>query len=49
MEVADAHKSITTYRTIVHGHEAHSSKAYLGSSAIEVVHALIERALPPRR
>ncbi len=41
MEVADAHKSITTYRTTVHGHEAHSSKAYLGSSAIEVACALI--------
>ena len=41
MQVADAHKSITTYRTIVHGHEAHSSKPYLGASAIEVACALI--------
>jgi len=41
MEVADAHKSITTYRTVVRGHEAHSSKAYLGTSAIEVAHALM--------
>jgi acetylornithine deacetylase len=41
MQVADAHKSITTYRTIVHGHEAHSSKPYLGTSAIEVACALI--------
>jgi acetylornithine deacetylase len=41
MQVADAHKSITTYHTSVHGHEAHSSKAYLGSSAIEVACALI--------
>jgi acetylornithine deacetylase len=41
MQVADAHKSITTYRTTVSGHEAHSSKAYLGSSAIEVACALI--------
>lgn len=41
MQVADAHKSITTYRTTVHGHEAHSSKPYLGTSAIEVACALI--------
>ncbi len=41
MQVADAHKSITTYRTNVCGHEAHSSKPYLGSSAIEVACALI--------
>jgi acetylornithine deacetylase len=41
MQVADAHKSITTYRTTVCGHEAHSSKPYLGTSAIEVACALI--------
>jgi acetylornithine deacetylase len=41
MQVADAHKSITTYHTTVTGHEAHSSKAYLGTSAIEVACALI--------
>jgi len=41
MQVADAHKSITTYRTTVYGHEAHSSKPYLGTSAIEVACALI--------
>lgn len=41
MQVADAHKSITTYHTTVYGYEAHSSKAYLGSSAIEVACALI--------
>ncbi len=41
MQVADAHKSITTYRMTVHGHEAHSSKPYLGTSAIEVACALI--------
>ncbi len=35
MQVADAHKAIVTYRTVVHGHEAHSSKASLGASAIE--------------
>ncbi|WP_297295564.1 acetylornithine deacetylase [uncultured Methylovirgula sp.] len=41
MQVADAHKSITTYRTTVYGHEAHSSKPYLGTSAIEVACGLI--------
>ncbi|ACB94683.1 acetylornithine deacetylase [Beijerinckia indica] len=35
MQVADAHKSVATYRTTVHGHEAHSSKPYLGASAVE--------------
>ena len=34
MEVADAHKSIATFRTIVTGHEAHSSKPALGASAV---------------
>jgi acetylornithine deacetylase len=35
MQVADAHKSVATYHTIVHGHEAHSSKPHLGANAIE--------------
>lgn len=35
MQVADAHKSIATFITTVHGHEAHSSKPYLGANAIE--------------
>jgi acetylornithine deacetylase len=34
MEVADAHKSIATFRTIVIGHEAHSAKPFLGASAV---------------
>ena len=36
MEVADAHKSVATYRTLVTGHEAHSSKPWLGVSAVHV-------------
>ena len=35
MKVADAHKSIATFVTTVYGHEAHSSKPYLGANAIE--------------
>jgi acetylornithine deacetylase len=34
LEVADAHKSVVTYRTSVHGFEAHSSKPALGASAV---------------
>jgi acetylornithine deacetylase len=34
MQVADAHKSVSTYQTIVHGHEAHSAKPYLGANAV---------------
>jgi acetylornithine deacetylase len=34
MRVADAHKSISTYLTTVHGFEAHSSKPMLGANAI---------------
>jgi acetylornithine deacetylase len=34
MEVADAHKSIATFRTIVTGHEAHSAKPALGANAV---------------
>ena len=41
MQVADAHKSISTYWTIVHGHEAHSSKPALGANAIEAACALV--------
>jgi acetylornithine deacetylase len=41
MQVADAHKSVATYRTTVHGHEAHSSKPHLGASAIEAAVDLI--------
>ncbi|MCJ2081425.1 acetylornithine deacetylase [Methylobacterium sp. J-090] len=34
LEVADAHKSIVTYLTTVHGHEAHSAKPMLGANAV---------------
>ncbi|HEY1941786.1 MAG TPA: acetylornithine deacetylase [Roseiarcus sp.] len=36
MAVADAHKGVATFRTIVTGHEAHSSKPALGASAVAV-------------
>jgi acetylornithine deacetylase len=41
MQVADAHKSIATYRTCVTGHEAHSSKPWLGVSAVNVACELV--------
>ncbi len=41
MHVADAHKAVATYRTTVHGHEAHSSKPHLGANAIEGAAALV--------
>ena len=41
MQVADAHKAIVTYRTTVHGHEAHSSKPALGANAIETACDLV--------
>jgi acetylornithine deacetylase len=34
LQVADAHKSVVTFDTYVHGHEAHSSKPYLGANAV---------------
>ena len=34
LEVADAHKGVTVFRTHVHGFEAHSSKPHLGAHAI---------------
>ena len=34
MEVADAHKSVATVRTIVTGHEAHSALPALGANAV---------------
>ncbi|WP_375466132.1 M20/M25/M40 family metallo-hydrolase, partial [uncultured Methylobacterium sp.] len=34
LEVADAHKSIVTYHTTVHGREAHSAKPQLGANAV---------------
>jgi acetylornithine deacetylase len=36
MQVADTHKSVSTYHTHVRGHEAHSSKPFLGVSAVHV-------------
>jgi acetylornithine deacetylase len=49
MEVADAHKSIATFRTIVTGHEAHSSKPALGANAVacacEIVAEIDRQAL----
>jgi acetylornithine deacetylase len=41
MQVADAHKSVAGYSTIVHGHAAHSSKANLGASAVEAACDLV--------
>jgi acetylornithine deacetylase len=41
MQVADAHKSVAAYTTIVHGREAHSSKPALGASAIETACDLV--------
>jgi acetylornithine deacetylase len=41
MQVADAHKSVAGYATIVHGHAAHSSKPSLGASAIEAACDLV--------
>ncbi len=34
MEVADAHKSVATVRTVVKGHEAHSALPALGANAV---------------
>jgi acetylornithine deacetylase len=41
MQVADAHKSVATYATTVHGHAAHSSKPSLGASAVEAACDLV--------
>ncbi|HEX3496955.1 MAG TPA: acetylornithine deacetylase [Methylocella sp.] len=41
MQVADAHKSVAGYSTVVHGHEAHSSNPSLGASAIEAACDLV--------
>ena len=41
MEVVDAHKSVVTFSTTVHGFEAHSSKPYLGASAVMTAAELI--------
>ena len=41
MAVIDAHKSIASYVTTVHGHAAHSSNPEAGASAIEAACALV--------
>jgi acetylornithine deacetylase len=41
LEVADAHKSIVTFHTTVHGFEAHSSKPALGANAIAAAAELV--------
>ncbi|MGH6800793.1 MAG: acetylornithine deacetylase [Methylocella sp.] len=41
MQVANAHKSVAGYSTVVHGHEAHSSKPSLGASAVEAACDLV--------
>ncbi|GJE55442.1 acetylornithine deacetylase [Methylobacterium sp. WL9] len=41
LEVADAHKSVVTYDTVVHGHEAHSSKPMLGANAVTAAADLV--------
>jgi len=41
MEVADAHKSVVTFDTVVHGVEAHSSKPELGANAVMAAAELI--------
>ncbi|WP_342151892.1 acetylornithine deacetylase [Methylorubrum sp. SB2] len=41
LQVADAHKSIVTYNTTVHGHEAHSAKPMLGANAVMAAADLI--------
>ncbi|WP_018044099.1 acetylornithine deacetylase [Methylobacterium sp. 88A] len=41
LEVADAHKSIVTYFTTVHGHEAHSAKPMLGANAVMAAAELV--------
>jgi acetylornithine deacetylase len=35
MQVVDAHKAVATYRTLITGREAHSSKPALGASAVQ--------------
>lgn len=41
LEVADAHKSVVTFHTTVTGFEAHSSKPYLGASAVHAAARLV--------
>jgi acetylornithine deacetylase len=41
LQVADAHKSVVTFDTVVHGHEAHSAKPDLGANAVTGAAALV--------
>ena len=41
LEVVDGHKSVNTFTTTVHGHEAHSAKPYLGASAVMTAAELV--------
>ncbi|MDE2577279.1 MAG: acetylornithine deacetylase [Hyphomicrobiales bacterium] len=41
MQVADAHKSVSTYLTRVRGHESHSAKIHQGVSAVHVAAELV--------
>jgi acetylornithine deacetylase len=41
LAVADAHKSVVTFMTTVHGFEAHSSKPHLGASAVMAAAELV--------
>jgi acetylornithine deacetylase len=41
LQVADAHKSVVTFDTTVHGHECHSSKPLLGANAVFGAAALV--------
>ena len=41
LEVADAHKSVVTFNTVVHGLEAHSAKPSLGANAVSAAAELV--------
>jgi acetylornithine deacetylase len=41
LAVVDAHKSVVTFHTEVHGFEAHSAKPYLGASAVMAAAELV--------
>jgi acetylornithine deacetylase len=41
LEIADAHKSVVTFTTVVHGSEAHSSKPALGANAVMAAAELV--------
>src|SRR5829696_1446937 len=41
LDVVDAHKSVVTFNTTVHGHEAHSAKPTLGANAIAAAAELV--------